>query len=663
MLMLPTLHNLLSQVLAPPYLHTAVLLTPAGELVSAASEPSRPKDEIRIIVGLSGEVWQETREQGCGMVDSELGRIIVLPVDEFSSGHEQPFSDEHQPLMLLALNAMDTVEWEELDSKGKTLAGHIAKPLSKFRELIVTSKPSRSTTVTTSPAPHKTLEANHANGIILQHREQDCVHAGNLVYLFVTEPHRRPGSSILIANVTGFFPFSRTSSLPSPRPPIYLDDAVDGLPFDITFAQQIEPTTRSRPEPIPIKHEPQTRPRPDPYLLVAPELTHIRKNMLNLLGTAHPGLADMAEYYFLQPSKQLRSLLILLFSRATNGLGRNWERKHWDAACEASCGQSEELDRPLALSNVLNEWNPSMPDHTESFESVFALQQAVPRPEHPPPPPSSPLTRAIPGIISPPSLLPTQIRLAQIVEMVHVAFQLHEGITKGSDAESSKPTMQTMGFGNKLSILGGDFLLGRASTALSCLGESEVVELVASVISNLVEGEFLRMEEIRTPELGVMCGPKSVLNAWELYLRKTYLRTASLMAKGACSAVVLGGCREGDIWKEVAYAYGRNLGIAYQLLEDALDIKHMQPGLATGPALFASEECPRLVTLIQRNFTEEGDTELAVGYIQGTSGVERTRLLASAYADKARDVLQLLPDSETKTALEVLTEMAIRRSW
>ncbi|CAA7264766.1 unnamed protein product [Cyclocybe aegerita] len=153
MLMLPTLHNLLSQVLAPPFLHTAVLLTPAGELVSAASEPSRPKDDIRIIVGLSGEVWQETREQGYGMVDSELGRIIVLPVDEFSSGPEQPFSDEHQPLMLLALNATDAVEWEELDNKGKTLAGHIAKPLSKFRELIVSSKPSRSTTVTTSPAP------------------------------------------------------------------------------------------------------------------------------------------------------------------------------------------------------------------------------------------------------------------------------------------------------------------------------------------------------------------------------------------------------------------------------------------------------------------------------------------------------------------------------
>lgn len=74
--MLSILHSLLSQILAPPYLHTAVLFTTSGELVSAASEPIRPKDEIRVIVGLSGEVWQETKEQGYGMVDSEVRSVF-----------------------------------------------------------------------------------------------------------------------------------------------------------------------------------------------------------------------------------------------------------------------------------------------------------------------------------------------------------------------------------------------------------------------------------------------------------------------------------------------------------------------------------------------------------------------------------------------------------
>jgi len=143
MLVLSTLHNLLSQILALPELHTAVLMTPEGQLISVACDSSRPKDEIRIVVGLSGEVWQETKEQGSGMVNSELGRILVLPVEE-----EKCLSEDHEPLMLLALNSTDAVEWEELQTKGGQLAKHLAKPLSRFREHLAATK---SPSATTSP--------------------------------------------------------------------------------------------------------------------------------------------------------------------------------------------------------------------------------------------------------------------------------------------------------------------------------------------------------------------------------------------------------------------------------------------------------------------------------------------------------------------------------
>lgn len=72
MLNLPNLRSLLLQVLSLPTLHTAVLFTPEGHLVSYASDPSRSKDEVRVVIGLSGEIWQETREQGIGMVDCEV---------------------------------------------------------------------------------------------------------------------------------------------------------------------------------------------------------------------------------------------------------------------------------------------------------------------------------------------------------------------------------------------------------------------------------------------------------------------------------------------------------------------------------------------------------------------------------------------------------------
>ena len=306
--------------------------------------------------------------------------------------------------------------------------------------------------------------------------------------------------------------------------------------------------------------------RPDPYLLLKPQLDHLREKLLTLLGSAHPTLTDIAKYYFLHPSKQLRPLLILLFSRATNGLGTDWDSKKWAAECEGAGGRAEELDRPLSRPDVLNDWNPSMPDHTASFATVFSLVPPRPPKHAPSPPPrrhtsSEPLALLAQGM----DLLPTQTRLAQIVEMIHVASLLHDDVIDGADLRRGAASAPAA-FGNKYAILGGDFLLGRASAALSRLGESEVVELIASVITNLVEGEILQMNKVAQQGAALAGASYVGGDSWNVYMKKTYLKTASLMAKGARAAVVLGGTREGEVWKEVAYAYGRNVGIAFQVL-------------------------------------------------------------------------------------------------
>ena len=77
------------------------------------------------------------------------------------------------------------------------------------------------------------------------------------------------------------------------------------------------------------------------------------------------------------------------------------------------------------------------------------------------------------------------------------------------------------------------------------------------------------MGNVHHDELAQRTGKKNTASreAWNVYLQKTYLKTASLMAKGARSAAILGGCKEGEIWKEIAYAYGRNLGIAFQVCQ------------------------------------------------------------------------------------------------
>lgn len=146
--------------------------------------------------------------------------------------------------------------------------------------------------------------------------------------------------------------------------------------------------------------------------------------------------------------------------------------------------------------------------------------------------------------------------------MVHAATLLHDDVIDESPLRRGSPSAPSR-YGNKLSILGGNFALGRASAALARLGDPEVTELIASVISNLVEGEILQMKEVKVG--GGAVAAQTSRDAWNVYLQKTYLKTASLMAKSARAAVALGGCKEGEIWREVAYAYGRNLGIAFQV--------------------------------------------------------------------------------------------------
>lgn len=79
MLNLANLRILLSRVLDLPVLHTVVLFTPEGELVCYASDQNTNKDRIRLVVGLSTEIWQETREQNIGMVDCEVSALLNTP--------------------------------------------------------------------------------------------------------------------------------------------------------------------------------------------------------------------------------------------------------------------------------------------------------------------------------------------------------------------------------------------------------------------------------------------------------------------------------------------------------------------------------------------------------------------------------------------------------
>lgn len=72
MIVLSALHDLLLQILSLPELHTAILLSPEGQLISVASNPAHSKDDARVVAGLSAQAWNESQEPGHGQSDGEV---------------------------------------------------------------------------------------------------------------------------------------------------------------------------------------------------------------------------------------------------------------------------------------------------------------------------------------------------------------------------------------------------------------------------------------------------------------------------------------------------------------------------------------------------------------------------------------------------------------
>lgn len=166
-----------------------------------------------------------------------------------------------------------------------------------------------------------------------------------------------------------------------------------------------------------------------------------------------------------------------------------------------------------------------------------------------------------------------------------------------------------------MAVLAGDFLLGRASVALARLRDPEVIELLATVIANLVEGEFMQLKNTAIGESNPRWSEETIT----YYLQKTYLKSASLISKSCRAAALLGECAPSIV--EAAYAYGRNLGLAFQLVDDMLDYTvsgselgkpagaDLELGLATAPLLFAWRSRPELGELVGRRFDRDGDVQ------------------------------------------------------
>lgn len=431
----------------------------------------------------------------------------------------------------------------------------------------------------------------------------------------------------------------------------------------------------------------------DPFSIVSHEMSNLAKSIASLIGSGHPVLNRVSSYYFEAEGKNVRPLIVLILSKALLKIPIE-QRNRIQIDTFDVVDQSKFKGTPTTENSTIA--GKSVDDSLSPLAILHGINPKVILD-----PLSKPMDRLPILDENTTGILPKQRRLAEIVEMIHTASLLHDDVIDLSDSRRGRPS-GNIAFTNKMAVLAGDFLLGRASVAIARLRNPEVIELLSTTIANLVEGEFMQLKntviqnnnedqiindgdikEIPRPTgkvptqlhdytVRTVDHETNVDAAFEYYLHKTYLKTASLMSKSCRAAAVLSGAQDDII--ENCYNFGRNLGLCFQIVDDMLDYTSsdlaigkpsqadLKLGLATAPILYAWKEEPELGELIGRKFSQPGDVEIARRAVDKYNGVEKTREMATMYCHEALNNLRCLPESEARSALELLTNSVLTRT-
>ncbi|MBE9058267.1 solanesyl diphosphate synthase [Sphaerospermopsis sp. LEGE 08334] len=258
-------------------------------------------------------------------------------------------------------------------------------------------------------------------------------------------------------------------------------------------------------------------------------------------------------------------------------------------------------------------------------------------------------------------ITPRHRRLAEITEMIHTASLVHDDVVDESNVRRGVPTVHSL-FGNRIAVLAGDFLFAQSSWYLANLDNLDVVKLLSEVIMDLAAGEIQQGLNRFDTNLST-----------ETYLKKSYYKTASLIANSSKAAGILSNVSPETA--ENLYNYGKHLGLAFQIVDDILDFtgstdtlgkpaaSDLKSGNLTAPVLFALEEQPCLEALIDREFAQEGDLEQALKLIADSQGIQRARELAAHHAKVSSEHIAILEPSESRQALINMTDYVLSRLY
>jgi octaprenyl-diphosphate synthase len=257
------------------------------------------------------------------------------------------------------------------------------------------------------------------------------------------------------------------------------------------------------------------------------------------------------------------------------------------------------------------------------------------------------------------------VKLAAAVEFMHTATLLHDDVVDESEMRRGRLAARML-WGNEASVLVGDFLLGQAFKMMVEVGSLRALDILSSAAAVIAEGEVM--------QLGAA---KNTATTEDEYLAVIRAKTAELFAAACEVGPTIAGRSKDE--QAACRSYGMNLGIAFQLVDDALDYggksaklgknvgDDFRDGKITLPVVLAYRRGSESERSFWRRTLEDGDAtdqdlETAVSLMIKHRALEDTIKRARHYGSIATDALALFPDSAMKTALVEAVEFSIGRS-
>ena len=264
------------------------------------------------------------------------------------------------------------------------------------------------------------------------------------------------------------------------------------------------------------------------------------------------------------------------------------------------------------------------------------------------------------------SLGKRDVSLSACVELIHSATLLHDDVIDESDLRRGIKTTNAL-WGNQSSILVGDYLLSRCFEIMVDDGDLEILKLLSSTSAKIAQGEVKQLEHK---------GEADLLE--ETYIDIINLKTAALFSAATKTGACLAQSNEKE--KNALESYGKNIGLAFQIADDALDYyskeiifgkkigKDFYEGKVTLPLIIIFQRADNnernfLVEIFKKNKRTKEDFEKTLKLIKKYKAVEDSLKRAEYFVSVSHDALGLFKDCPEKKILQNLTGFSLNRSF